>query len=99
MSEVARFPQADIGLLHGERDIERLALAAADVLQQLVVERQELRRLNGIQERELLSLRSANEDLRRRITVIRESYLKLGTEFSRQLQHIDEAIRKAEPAI
>jgi hypothetical protein len=27
--------------------------------------------------------------------LIRESYMRLGTEFATQLQHIDEAIRKA----
>jgi predicted nucleic acid-binding Zn-ribbon protein len=95
MSDAAKAPDTQIGQLHTDRDIERLALAAADALQRLVAERHAFRSHVGVQERELMRLRATDEELRRQLTLIRESYIRLGTEFATQLQHIDEAIRKA----
>jgi hypothetical protein len=78
MSDAATAPDNQIGQLHADRDIERLALAAADALQRLVAERHAFRSHAGAQERELMRLRATDEELRRQITLIRESYMRLG---------------------
>jgi hypothetical protein len=94
MSDAAKAPEAKIGQLHADRDIERLALAAADALQHLVAERHVFRSHAGAKERELMRLRATNEELRRQITLICDSYMRLTTDFFTQLQHVDGAIRK-----
>ena len=87
-------PEAQIGQLDSDRDIERLALAASEAIQRLIAERHALRSHAGAQERELMRLRATNEELRRQITLICDSYMRLTTDFFTQVQHVDESIRK-----
>jgi hypothetical protein len=76
------------------QDVERLALAASEAIQRLIAERHELLGRAGAQERELMRLRVANDELRRQITLICDSYMRLTTDFFTQLQHVDQSIRK-----
>jgi hypothetical protein len=64
---------------------ERLALAAADAIQRLIVERTALRDQAAAQNRELLGLYQ-------QIALIRDSYRRLTLEFVTQLQHIDSVV-------
>jgi hypothetical protein len=92
MSDAA--PKAQIGQLDSDQDIERLALAASEAIQRLIAERHALRSHAGAQERELMRLRATNDELRRQIILICDSYLTLTTDFFKQLQHVDQSIRK-----
>jgi hypothetical protein len=94
MSDAAKNPNAQIGQLPSDQAAESAVIAGAAAIQRLIAERNSLRSRAGAQERELTSLRATNEDLRRHITVIRNSYMRLATEFVTHLQHIDDAIRK-----
>ena len=92
MSEAAQRPNAQIGQLAADED-ERLALAAATAIQRLIADRNAVRSHAAAQERELTRLR-------RHIALIRDSYRRLTSEFTTQLQHIDSVVSSAihEPA-
>jgi hypothetical protein len=94
MSDAAQRPNAQIGQLDSDRDIERLALAAVDAIQRLIAERRGLRNHAGAQERELMALRATNEELRRQIILICDSYKRLATDFATQLQQVDQALTR-----
>jgi hypothetical protein len=78
-----------------DQDLEALALAGAAAIQRLITERNGLRNRVDAQERELIKLRTSNEDLCRHITQIRDDYLRLATEFLSHLKQIDITIREA----
>ena len=84
MSETAQKPNAQIHP-HASDEDEHVALAAAMAIQRLIADRNALRNHAAAQERELTRLR-------RHIALIRDSYLRLTSEFVTQLQHIDNAV-------
>ena len=86
MSDAAQ-TSAQIGQQDSDQD-ERLALAAAAAIQRLIAERNSLRSRGAAQERELARLR-------RNLTLIRDSYRRLTSEFVTQLQRIDSAVGNA----
>ena len=83
--------------LTGDSDqtIESLALAGAAAIQHLITERDSLRGRARAQEDELISLRAANEDLRRHLTLIRDHYLGLATGVVTELNQIDQFFQAA----
>jgi len=81
MSDAAQSPNAQQS---SDQD-ERLALAAAAAIQRLIAERNVLRSQAATQERELARLR-------RNLTLIRDSYRRLTSEFVTQLQHVDSVV-------
>jgi hypothetical protein len=97
MSDVSEKPEAQIGQLSSDHDSERLAMAAAEAIRQLVTDRIALRKAVAAQERELKRLRDSNAELWRHVVLIRDSYRRLATEFVTQLQSIDSAVGAAMP--
>ena len=78
-----------------DRNVESLALAGAGAIQQLIAERDSLRKRAELRERELVRLRATDVDFRRRISLIRDHYIQFATEFLKQLKHIDLMIHEA----
>lgn len=73
--------------------LEKVALAGAAAIQRIIAERDELRNRANTQQRELVALSAINEDLRRRIALIRHHYVELGTRILAQLEQFDQAFR------
>ena len=78
-----------------EAALERVALAGAEAIQRIIADRDELRTRTHAQQRELVALNAINEDLRRRIALIRHHYVELGTKILAQLEQFDDAFRDA----
>ena len=78
-----------------EQTVESLALAGAAAIQHLITERDSLRGRARAQEDELISLRAANEDLRRHLTLIRDHYFGLATGVVTELNQIDQYFQAA----
>jgi uncharacterized coiled-coil protein SlyX len=97
MSDVLEKPEAQFIQPSSGQDSERLALAAAEAIRQLVVDRSTLRKTAAAQERELARLRANNAELWRHVALIRDSYRRLVTEFVAQLHSIDSAVGAAMP--
>jgi hypothetical protein len=75
------------------REIERLALDAADAIRRLVAERHVMAGQAATKDREIMRLRATNQELSRQIAMIRDCYVKLANQFVTQLKHIDDVIR------
>jgi hypothetical protein len=88
-------PQAPV--YEGETDetVESVALAGATAIQRLIADRDNLRNRAHAQQRDLVALSAINEDLRRRIALIRHHYLELGTRILMQIDQFDQATRDA----
>ncbi len=78
-----------------DEDLERTALAGATAIQQLISDRDHLRNLTNAQQRELVGLRARNDDLRRRLLLVRQSYLELATEMLGQFERFDGTLSEA----
>ena len=78
-----------------DEDLERTALAGATAIQQLISDRDHLRNLTNAQQRELVGLRARNDDFRRRLLMVRQSYLELATEMLGQFERFDGALSEA----
>jgi hypothetical protein len=83
---------------NSDQEGERLVLAAAEAIRNLVADRRSLRETVAAQERELIRLRASNAELWRHVAMIRDSYRRLATEFFTQLQRMDSAVGAAVPA-
>ncbi|HYH71298.1 MAG TPA: hypothetical protein VEX16_08330 [Methyloceanibacter sp.] len=79
--------------MDGEATVESMALAGAEAIQHLILERNELRSRTRTQEKELSALRTTNEDLRRRIGFVHNQYLSLTSKFVAHLNDIDKVIK------
>jgi hypothetical protein len=75
--------------------MERVALAGAAAIQRLIADRDSARNFANAQQRDLMALNAINEDLRRRIGLIRHHYVELGTRILAQLEQFDQATRDA----
>ena len=75
--------------------IESVALAGAAAIQRLITDRDSFRSCASAQQRDLVALSSVNEELRRRLAIIRHHYVELGTKILTQLEQFDLAIRDA----
>ena len=60
-----------------------------------IADRDNLRNCANVQKRDLVALSAVNEELRRRIALIRHHYLELGTKILARLEHFDQATREA----
>lgn len=89
-------PRLDIssGELTTDQAMESAALAGAAAIQRLVADRNGLRHRLSVQERELVALRSLNEELRRRLVLIHQHYVDLAKKFVSQLEQFDGTIRE-----
>jgi hypothetical protein len=84
-------PQAE-GMV--EETIESVALAGAAAIQRLIADRDTLRDRVITQQRELVTLNMANEELRCRLGLIRQPYLELGPD-SCAAEQFDRVTREA----
>jgi hypothetical protein len=83
-----------IGADESDANLEKAAMAGAAAIERIIVDRDDLRNRATAQQRELVALGAINEDLRRRIALIRHHYVELGTKILAQLEQFDEAFRE-----
>ena len=88
-------PQAQVSDGGSDDTIESVALAGVAAIQQLIAERDNLRNCVGAQQRDLAAMNAANEELRRRLGLIRQHYLELGRRVLAQLEQFDRVTREA----
>jgi hypothetical protein len=88
-------PQAQLSEGGSDATIESVALAGAAAIQRLIADRDNLRDRVGAQQRELVTLTAANEELRCRLGLIRRQYLELGSRILAQLEQFDRVTREA----
>lgn len=92
MSDVAQ-----IGLLPSyQEQLETALLDGAGAIKCLTAERDQLRSRLDAQERQLSSLLRTNEDLRRQIALIGESYVRFATSCAAQLQCFEHAMQEVQ---
>ncbi len=87
-NERAEMPQS-------EPSVEQLALAGAAAVERLIADRDHLRNAAGVREREMSALRAVNEDLRRRLLILRQHYVEVATKVLGELERLDKATREA----
>jgi hypothetical protein len=78
-----------------DESIESVALAGAEAIQRIISDRDNLRSCTSAQQRDLVALNSLNEELRRRLALIRHHYVELATRILAQLEQFDQATRSA----
>ena len=93
MLELKNGTEMNGAAMDGEATVESMALAGAEAIQHLILERNELRSRTRTQEKELSALRTTNEDLRRRIGFVHNQYLSLTSKFVAHLNDIDKVIK------
>ena len=87
--------EAQVSTGSPDETIESVALAGASAIQRLIADRDNLRNCANLQQRDLVALSAINEDLRRRLALIRHHYVELGTKILTQLEQFDQATRDA----
>jgi len=97
MSDPSEKAEPEFEQPNSDQEGERLVLAAAETIRNLVADRRSLRKV-AAQERELTRLRASNAELWRHVALIRDSYRRLAIEFFTQLQRMDSAISATVPA-
>jgi hypothetical protein len=88
-------PQAEASEAESNESLESVALAGATAIQRLIADRDSLRDCVNARQRDLVALSAINEDLRRRVALIRRHYVELGTRILTQLEQFDQATREA----
>jgi hypothetical protein len=84
------------GGLPSYRDLEDAVLDGTAAIHCLTHERDHLRSRVELQERELVSLRATNDDLRRQLVMIGESYMKFAASCISQLETIGHVMQGVE---
>jgi hypothetical protein len=87
--------QSPPGEVTHNQTLESVALAGAAAIQRLIAERNSYYQRATSQQRDLVALRAINEDLRRRIVLIRERYVGVGRAILAQLEQLDQTTREA----
>lgn len=77
-------------------ELESALLDGAAAIHCLTAERNQLRLRLESQEHEIIRLRTANDDLRRQIGLIGESYMQLASSCVTQLQRVGHAMQEVE---
>jgi len=78
-----------------DETLDNLALAGAEAIQRIINDRNTLRSCTTAQQRDLATLNSVNQELRRRLGLIRHHYVELATRILTQLEQFDQATREA----
>jgi hypothetical protein len=81
--------------IQSDETVESAAIAGAAAIQRLITERDSLRGRVRVQEDEIIGLRTANEDLRRHLMLIRDHYVGLATGVVTELSQIDRLFQAA----
>jgi hypothetical protein len=84
------------GGLPSYKDLENAVLDGTAAIHCLTHERDHLRSRVELHERELVSLRATNEDLRRQLVAIGESYMKFAASCINQLEAIGQVMEGVE---
>jgi hypothetical protein len=77
-----------------DETVESTALAGAAAIQRIITDRDNLRNWASTQQREITALKNENEDLQRRVVLIRQQYLELATGILGQFERFDGALRE-----
>ena len=88
-------PQAQSSEPQSDETIESIAIAGAAAIQHLIADRDNLRDCVDAQQRDLAALSAANDELRRRLGLVRQQYLELGHRILAQLEQFDRVTREA----
>jgi hypothetical protein len=90
-------PNTEAQSAQGSSDeaIETVALAGVAAIQRLIADRNNLRACVNAQQHDLIALNVANEELRRRLGLVRQQYLELGSRILAQLEQFDRVTREA----
>jgi hypothetical protein len=83
------------GVPSPDQSVESIAVAGAAAIQYLITQRNGYYNRMNDQERELVTLNADNEDLRRRIALIRETYVGVARSILAQLEQLDQITREA----
>ena len=75
--------------------IERVALSGAEAIQRIIADRRNLRAQLNAQQRDIAVLNTVNEELRRRILLLRHHFVELGTKAIALIEQLDQATREA----
>ena len=78
-----------------DQSVESIAVAGAAAIQSLIIQRNGYFNRMNDQERELVTLNADNEELRRRIALIRENYVGVARSILAQLEQLDQITREA----
>ena len=78
-----------------DETLDNVALAGAEAIQRIINDRNTLRSCTTAQQRDLAALNSVNQELRRRLGLIRHHYVELATRILTQLEQFDQATREA----
>jgi hypothetical protein len=93
-------PLSDLCARYGDKpsysELESALLDGAAAIHCLTAERNHLRLRLESQEHEIIRLRTANDDLRRQIAVIGESYMQFASSCVTQLQRVGHAMQELE---
>ena len=81
--------------LSTDQAVENAALAGAAAIQKLVAERNELRTRLAAQEQETASYRALNNELRRRLLLVHQTYVEMAKGVVGDLERFDAALREA----
>jgi hypothetical protein len=80
--------------LVSDQALENAAFAGAAAVQRIVADRNALRNRLNVQDRELMGLRAAHEDLRQRVVVMQQNYVELAKRIVSQLEQFDGSLRE-----
>jgi hypothetical protein len=80
--------------LVSDQALENAAFAGAAAVQRIVADRNALRNRLNIQDRELMGMRAAHEDLRQRVVTMQQNYVELAKRVISQLEQFDGSIRE-----
>jgi hypothetical protein len=78
-----------------DETLDNVALAGAEAIQRIINDRNTLRSCTTAQQRDLATLNSVNQELRRRLGLVRHHYVELATRILTQLEQFDQATREA----
>jgi hypothetical protein len=75
--------------------IESVALSGAEAIRSIITDRKNLRTQFDAQQRDLVALNAVNEELRRRIVLLRHHFVELGNKAVDLIEQLDQATREA----
>jgi len=84
--------------LSTDQAVETAALAGAAAVQKLVAERNELRTRLAAQEQETAAYRALNNELRRRLLLVHQTYVEMAKSVVGDLERFDAALRESAQA-
>jgi hypothetical protein len=93
MIDAPNHARPSVGGLPSYEELEGAVFGSAAAIHSLTTDRDDWRSRCEIQERELEFLRATNDELRRQLVLIGESYVKFATSCVVQLEHVGHAMQ------